>query len=334
MAKGLAITFMYIHHLFTFPRRMVDGNYYISLFPTIRPEYDLGYASVICVGMFLFLSGYGLYITFKRKKKKSVNFIVQRLWSFYQVYLFYFLVFVPIGMIFFNNVTVFQSDILRYDFKLLEFLKNLVGISSSYNGEYWFVWLYVGLIIFFPITLYLIEIAPFLLLAFSILLYFSPLSIPSYSGPDLGTIVYWQPTFVIGIYCAKFDIFNKIDSKFLHLLNSITIILICLLLKKRGMPDFILVPPLILCSTSIFDRFNSLKYLMIFLGNYSFPMWLMHTYFCYYYFQWLIYWPKVSILVLLNLMAITIVVGICTEYVRTRSISFVTAKLHFNNYNI
>ena len=156
-AKGLAILFMYIHHLFTFPRRMLDGNSYISLFPSISIEYELGYAAVICVSMFLFLSGYGLSKTINAKKTGTIDFIVHRLWNFYQVYWFYFLIFVPVGLIFFRDVTLFQSDVLRYDFNFMGFLKNFIGISSSYNGEWWFVWLYIVLIIIFPFLILLIE---------------------------------------------------------------------------------------------------------------------------------------------------------------------------------
>ena len=128
----------------------------------------------------------------------------------------------------------------------------------------------------------------------------------------------WQLVFIVGIYFSKFGLFEKINPKYLHLMNSIMIVFICLLLRRRGAPDFILVTPLIMSSISIFNKSRYLKTIMIFLGRYSFPMWLIHTFFCYYYFQRFIYWPKISILVLLNLLFITIVVVFLTEALRTR----------------
>jgi peptidoglycan/LPS O-acetylase OafA/YrhL len=57
---------------------------------------------------------------------------------------------------------------------------------------------------------------------------------------------------------------------------------------------------------------------LAYLGEYSFPLWLVHSFFCYYYFQDIIYFPKWSpfIFMLLITMSLLSVVGI--EYSKKR----------------
>lgn len=61
--KFIAVCLMITYHLFAFPARIVEVSYN-SLFEiggqTI--EFYISRAGGICVGMFTFLSGYGLYI--------------------------------------------------------------------------------------------------------------------------------------------------------------------------------------------------------------------------------------------------------------------------------
>ena len=66
MAKGLAILMMYWHHFFL-PGRF--ENYPTNFFP-ITPEIGVYLASFckICVGIFAFLSAYGMTISLKREK--------------------------------------------------------------------------------------------------------------------------------------------------------------------------------------------------------------------------------------------------------------------------
>lgn len=142
---------MLIHHLFKFPDR-ISNVMYTSLLSCkgITVEYILGDFGKICVAMYLFLSGYGLYITFVNKNKFTFKDSINKIIKVMKVYWSIFILFVPIGLIFYNTTP-------RYAWNLGEFIKNFLTLSNSYNNEWWFLGLYVRLILFFPIIIKMID---------------------------------------------------------------------------------------------------------------------------------------------------------------------------------
>ncbi len=64
--KGLAVILMLIHHLWAFPNRIAgDGLVsYLEVFGQSSIQY-IGIFGKICVSIFLFLGGYGIYISCK-----------------------------------------------------------------------------------------------------------------------------------------------------------------------------------------------------------------------------------------------------------------------------
>lgn len=61
MVKGMAILMMIMHHIWGFPEK-IPGLLLSNI------EVQIGSAAKICVSIFMFLSGYGLYYTFEKKK--------------------------------------------------------------------------------------------------------------------------------------------------------------------------------------------------------------------------------------------------------------------------
>lgn len=89
--KGFAIMAMLLHHLFAFPARIVGGGVWSFFGPSNNGLISLlGNFCKICVPLFLFLGGYGIYIQAKNKKytilssiKKTVFSLLE---SFYHLY--------------------------------------------------------------------------------------------------------------------------------------------------------------------------------------------------------------------------------------------------------
>jgi SAM-dependent methyltransferase len=54
-----------------------------------------------------------------------------------------------------------------------------------------------------------------------------------------------------------------------------------------------------------------------FIGRYAFPIWLIHSFFCYYYCQKFIFWPKWAPLIFVNLIAISLLASLLLEKART-----------------
>ena len=132
MVKGMAVLMMILHHFWAFPER-IPGLALSNI------EIQLGSASKICVSIFMFLSGYGLYYTFTKKGTIQVWHRIRNVYKrFWQV----FFIFVPIGFLF-----------LSKSFGIGEFLQNLFCLKFSYNHEWWFLGTYIELILFLPIVL-------------------------------------------------------------------------------------------------------------------------------------------------------------------------------------
>jgi uncharacterized membrane protein len=81
-AKGVAICLMFAHHLYAFNNRLLNGNSYIPFIPSLNVEKQMGVFGSICVSMFLFLSGYGMFLGYLRSKKKVFNYSLIKLKDF------------------------------------------------------------------------------------------------------------------------------------------------------------------------------------------------------------------------------------------------------------
>mgnify|MGYP002515828428 FL=1 len=132
MVKGMAVLMMIMHHIWGFPEKIPE-------LPLSNLEIQMGAAGKICVSIFMFLSGYGLYYTFT---KKGGIHVWHRVWNVYKRFWQVFFIFVPIGFLF-----------LSKPFGIGEFLQNLFCLKFSYNHEWWFLGTYIELILFLPIVL-------------------------------------------------------------------------------------------------------------------------------------------------------------------------------------
>lgn len=109
--KGIAIIFMVLLHLFGQPE--LNEINYISIAANFgNPEEIIGSFGKICISIYIFLSGYGI--------SKSKTKIYSRIKTIYLNYIVAMLLFLPF--------------LLKDNFNLLEMIKNLLGISHTYNG--------------------------------------------------------------------------------------------------------------------------------------------------------------------------------------------------------
>ena len=152
--KGIAIMLMLAHHLFASPIPSVTE-------PTINgtPYYVfVSYFSKVCVAMFLILSGYGLYESTPDDFSLK-NFYIKRFSKLYINYWFIYLIFVPIGILFFNYgdriSAVYNSNLITalLDFFGLLYLWGTLGI----NPTWWFLGAIIFLYFLFPFLKVLLD---------------------------------------------------------------------------------------------------------------------------------------------------------------------------------
>lgn len=316
IGKGIAICLMIIHHLFNSKDRILEGNTYIPIliFKDIEPL--IAQFGKICVASFLFLSGYGLYLSFQKSDKKITAYIINKLKRFFPVYWAQLIVFVPIGFIFFSDVTVINQDTLRYVYDLKVILLSLFGMSNIYNGAWWFVTLYLELLIFiFPLYTYLINKKISIFILINLIIF-----IVNYTYDFPINLLLYHTSFAIGMISAKYDIFStplieKFDKQNVLIITGIVFLCIVLRFTLGALYDFILAPVFIYSSVRL------IKYLKIdnvadYLGKYSFPMWLNHNFFALYFFQNIMFYPKYSPLIVLFVIVSSLASSIIIEKIR------------------
>ena len=329
--KGVAIILMLMHHLWMFPDTKPDTlNHLITIFNTPLPTYLASFGK-ICVSLFLFLGGYGTYITAKKKKDWNIFVSIKKL---YIKYWKVFFIFIPIAFIFFRHQIPFCKDPKYYNafsnFSFKVFFKNLLGLSSEYNGTWWFLKSYIIAIISFPLLKRITEKYNTTLNIFLIIIYSIALNniLPAIGNIEIfGTLKnnYLYSTFItqtpfvacfwLGIVFAKdnllFKLYDALNQTFS--INFLTdIIGLCIIVFMRNSVfnkdfDLLLCPFFCIFSLDLIKKTKLSTNIFTVLGVHSTNIWLTHVFFCsYFYFfanivfkvKWAI--PSLILLIILS----------------------------------
>ena len=336
--KGFAIILMLAHHLWAFPNRIAGGE--LKHLFTIFGDSSLlilGNFGKICISLFFFLGGYGIYI---QSKKKGFN-ILKNIKKIYIAYWKVFIIFIPLALIFFNNWVPFceaQDIYLRFaGWTWKDVVKNFLGVSSSLNGEWWFLSSYVVAIVLFPLLKGLIEKNSllknlFYIVIISILMtnVFPAIGSIKYLGTLNNNYLYntifcqtapYITCFYIGVLFAKENLIIKLYNKINEVikLNTITdIIILGVIIFFRSYVagpemDIIYVPLLIIILIDILSHIPILEKTFEKLGENSTNMWLIHSFYCYYFY------PIVKIVVALRwgipCLIVLIVLTLISSYI-------------------
>lgn len=193
MVKGMAVLMMIMHHIWGFPEK-------IPALPLSNFEVQLGAAGKICVSIFMFISGYGLYYSFE---KKDTIRVWHRVWKVYKRFWQVFLIFVPIGFLY-----------LSKPFAVQEFLANLFCLKFSYNQEWWFLGTYIELLLVLPVMLMANQkkYFPYLIVGLSVLLRGLSGIVNLNSGGASSHIYYfcyYFPSFFLGLLFCKYSLYER-----------------------------------------------------------------------------------------------------------------------------
>ena len=315
--KAIAILLMLSHHLWTFPERIAGGALESLIsFSNLPLTVHLGVFGKICVSMFFFLGGYGLY---RRYFGKRYN-IVERLKKLYFAYWKVFLIFVPIGFIFFSNQDAYCQDVGVYtafsEFSIKEFVLNFFGFVSTYNREWWFLLSYAIALILFPLIRKIVDYLSIYLNLFIVIIISVLLTNFFQSEP-------YAICFGMGVIVAKHRLLDSVCdlAKSKKILNPVTDILVWLFviilrLKVIGEQlDIFFVPILTIVSINFVNKLSILKKSLSALGKRSTNMWLIHTFFCYYFgiTAKIVAAPRYAILALIVLFAMSYAASILVE---------------------
>lgn len=320
MLQGVAILFMLALHLFA--RKEINGLY--ETFPEINGVplvYYLALFGDACVPVYLFVSGYGLYVSLGNGDRSTNNkknmYRILKLLSNFWIILF---VFMLIAYIFGRFNEVFPGG-------FTSFLLNFSLLSNSYNGAWWYVQTYVLLILLTPFMIKIVQknSSLFIFLGSGIIYFLSYLQrirhvidigdnsvlvILVNAAVLLGTS---QFAFIVGMIFAKEHIYTKIKKRLNNISykNVLCIFGVMLLIIIHSFIESMIIAPInaiiFICLFSIMQKAKWLQKLLLYMGNHSTNIWLIHMFFYMSIFPKLIFAPKYPVLIFLNLLFFSLV---------------------------
>ena len=150
---GISIFIMIYHHLFAIPEKLGSTNYYSilnNLFGGIT-EQRLAWLFRLCVAFYAFISGYGICTIVSNSEYSSRcsfasirnNYILafKQILKLLKKYWLVFIIFIPIGLVFFDKSLIGPKT----------FTRSLFGLANDYNAEWWYIKQYMMMVLLFPL---------------------------------------------------------------------------------------------------------------------------------------------------------------------------------------
>lgn len=311
LLQGIAVCLMVFHHLFAFPERIFVPFSFVLNFSFLNIETMIAYFGRICVAVFAFTSGYGM-----RKGVRDVSQyrilsgyknMASRLWNFAQRFWAVFLVFIGLGLI-----------THAYPWQPMQLLKGFFGQSYAYNAEWWYIGEYLRFLLLFPLLMWGLKLLnrlsdPIRSVVFTVLVLALCAALWYLNHPYI-------ICFLLGIYFASVPVFEYLEKGlFRHTILSIVVSLGALGVAFLSR-TYLLGPNYDVIHVSIFVfgfvgllKCNFIRKIFGFVlhlpGKYSTYIWLTHTFFGYYLFQKITFFPRYSLLIFLWCMVLSIVSG-------------------------
>lgn len=299
--KGSAILIMVLLHLFNRPNYVEKCTIGISFMgePLVS---QMAKFVEICVPLYLFLSGYGLYLQFL---KNHTIFPKKRILKLYLIFWTCFLIFIPFGFVLAPE---------QYPGNWSIFIENFTAWKTSYNWEWWFIFPYILLLLVSNTLLNCILrwnfITSFL---FSCVIYVASYLVISLYKPflqeyyvlfNIFEALRMVCSFMWGALFAKYDLFTKLKHVIkLNTLWTSTIMILILVLSfiMRAMIPIhaasIFFMIVFACCFYMIKKNRNVENFLMLMGKHSTNIWLVHTFFCYYYFHDFIYGLKYPVLI-------------------------------------
>ncbi|MBS6396173.1 MAG: acyltransferase family protein [Clostridiales bacterium] len=339
--KGMTILLMLAHHLFLFPERYPAGFGFDS--PVWTDEVAaitvIGRFGKICVSMFMFLGGYGLWC--QREKASLLSHSIIKL---YKAYWKVLLIFIPIGFLFFSNqISYCEEEAITQifsNFNLKKLASNIMGWEATYNREWWFFreylcMLFLGYFYMKSVPRFGFGRESFLVIVLMILgkdFFPGIISLDALAGLEaniwFSRLFLFEESsgcFFLGIVFARyngieimreaFHVFRTGVRKVLALAGIISMVYIRYYILGSEL-DVFYVPCLIVFFLELLDGVPFLPNIFSILGQNSTNMWLTHTFFCYYFYPFVQLthvssnpWIDLTILTVLSLGASVLLDG-------------------------
>ncbi len=351
--KGLAILAMIQHHNFLSLERF--EGYDVSFFPFSQSKVIiLSNFLKICVGMYVFLSGYGLAFSVRKYSSDNTlngvqykDYLYRRLFKLMMGYWVIYAIFFIVSWIAVSRpMTIyFTDDIFSGIYSMFIDMTGLAYIfnTPTLNGTWWYM----------SLAIFIIAVVPFIAklskkygAGLTILLCIFVPRIVSFGVQLTGEVSFnisrWFFAVVLGVVCAQYDVFakaksftitkNKYLSKLIKFIKFIiyTALLVFLVysriyLHKNGFSksayeltdNFIPVFVVYYCYEFLTD-IPVLRQVLMFLGKHSMNIFLLHTFIRQHLLKDFVYsfhhFALITLAVLIVSLAISVVIELLKKY--------------------
>lgn len=335
--KGIAIILMLFHHLFYKPASY--EAYSISFWPfTLERVNYFSLIAKLCVAMFVFFSGYGMAVTWRKNFQRQTpssaqiwNFTWKRYWKLMCGYWFIFaltLLYQPLGHTIFDAYGSSKTDLLAF------FLIDFLGLADLFStstlcSTWWYMSFAVAVIFILPLLMRgITAYGPGFLAAVG----FACI----YLLRIKGTPISYFMVFLIGIACCEFSVFQKADRightvRFSPVIKVLLeLVLIYVLVKLRlnhnyyRIIDGLLTLMIALVVHTFLIHIPILTDFMQLLGRHSANIFLLHNQLYSMYFKDFYYSMKHWGLILLALLLTSLLCSVIIEQVKK--------WIHYNTY--
>ena len=224
--KGIAIIILLFHHCFLNAQRWATvpyeklattkgwGYYPISFAPFSSHTIQyLASFSKICVAMFVFMTGYGMWVSYESQKKKTTmsNYIKKRMVTLMTGFLIIFAVTeilaIPTG----RFIEVYGHDFRSVVYMIIDALglAKLLG-TPLFCLTWWYMSLAIVLIMIFPFVHSIMEKYQWVVVVASII-------VPRACGFGQSTDLFrYLLAYTLGMYFAQHDLLTRIKERFME----------------------------------------------------------------------------------------------------------------------
>lgn len=336
LVKGVAIVLLMFHHCISM--NQVE-KHTMNFFPFNSYHWPVMVCDSfkLCVGMFIFITGFGLYKSFSKielKNRAVFNWTGTRLFKTLSGFWFvYIIVFIVTFIIDRRPLTIYVTGPTKMEGSWLYAIIDFLGLAHitgtpSLIGTWWYMSAVIILIVFFPLLYAMGEKFSYFVTAFAMIL------LPRIIGqgfPGTKNVFSFVLAFLFGMVFAKYDLFAKQDKftlfKNKKLLSDILLFfvymaaffLIVVLTDKLGRKylwelNYCIAPLIVVMfSNKYLKRIPVLNKALMYIGNHSLNIFLIHTFIRYEYLNDFTYSFKYAILIPFILLAISFALSVLVE---------------------
>lgn len=322
--KAFAVVFLLMHHLFYTAETYTKYNI-SDVYISNEMLLELGVFSKVCLALFVFISGYGLNLSYKKTKdirKKVADKILDLFIKFW----FVFIIVAIISLVLPKEISG-EHNVLTVYFNYGVFpglyyvaldmlcLSTLFG-TPSLNLTWW--WMPTAFSIFVVVAIFREKVKTF---GFSFYI-FSVFAL-MISGLSNMSSMYLLPTLILGMLFSEFNYFDRLAQILRN--NNILIVFVscifvcCIYTGRRIIPGIVLYDslfpiPICFIVKCVFEKIPYIKNFLNSVGRLSMYIFLTHTFIKSYWFPKFIYSWKDPIIIFVVLFILTYIVSFLIDF--------------------